>query len=372
MLDILPDRVKSTDAFKDLADRLAELKRILLDKRAPRVAVVGRRGAGKSALFNALVGAKVLPEGSVDTTKDFAWEQYTLSDGGTVDWLDTPGLGAGNLKADRIGMLRDEFKTKRPDVIVFIHKASEVDSEVDATLDDLRQIVECTVDEGRPCEMLVVLNQVDGLPSPADVIPPYKPAKRDKIDTLAARMEELLRNAQIEFKKVIPAASYFDDDCDLRFQIDVVAMEIAGIVPSEALLDSVASFKYRKLQKAVADKIINIFCVACSCVALLPIPMSDIIPLTALQVLMITAIGYLGGKRLNDVDVKEFIAALGLLLAAATSARQLVKIVIPIFGEGVSAAVAGATTKAIGMAAVAYYIDNESMEEVKRKFKLLK
>ncbi|WP_199053044.1 GTPase [Aquitalea sp. ASV15] len=367
----IPDVAKNSDTFKELAKNLQELKQILIEKRAPRLAVVGRRGAGKSSLFNALVDEKILLEGELDTTKECLWQEYKLQNGGTIDWMDTPGLGAEQFKIERLKMLQDQFIEKRPDIVIFIHKASEVDSEIDATLDDLRKIMECTVVNGEASKMLVVLNQVDALPSPKDIEPPYALTKREKISALTEKMMDHLNRKSIIFEKTIPVASYFDEECDLRFNMGVLAIEISRIVPTEAMLEASASLKYKQLREEVANKIINIFSLAAAAIAALPMPVADIVPLTALQALMVSTIGYLGGKKLSELDLKEFFVSLGLLVGVATTARQLAKILFPVLGEGISAAVAGATTKGIGAAAVSYFINGESMDVAKKKFKKL-
>jgi predicted GTPase len=47
------------DTIRDLRSKVALLRTILLEQRPPAFALVGRRGAGKSSLVNALFGSKV-------------------------------------------------------------------------------------------------------------------------------------------------------------------------------------------------------------------------------------------------------------------------------------------------------------------------
>src|SRR4051812_1119900 len=49
----------------DLRAKIGLLRTILLEQRAPALALVGRRGAGKSSLVNALFGSKVAEVGHV-------------------------------------------------------------------------------------------------------------------------------------------------------------------------------------------------------------------------------------------------------------------------------------------------------------------
>ncbi|VVE52247.1 GTPase Era [Pandoraea horticolens] len=367
----LPSAIKDRKRFRELLSHLDEIKRIVVDKRPPRLAVVGRRGAGKSALFNALVDRKILLEGEVDTTSTCSWQSYKLQDEVEISWIDTPGLGAGQLKTERVQLLQLEFGRRPPDVLIFVHKASEVDSDIDATLDDLQQIVECTGEESARAELIVVLNQVDGIRSPLDLVPPYTKEKQDRIALIQKKLEWHLERRGIKYKCVVPAVAYFDDEHDLRFNIEGVATEIGRSIPSEAMLGASAALKFNGFKREIASKIVSLCAVAASCIALIPIPLSDIIPLTALQALMISLIGVLGGKTLSDIEIREFIVALGLLVATATAARQIVRTVLPLLGTGVSVAVAGATTRGIGAAAIAHYIDGESLHEARKKLRSL-
>src|SRR5512135_1055590 len=79
-----------------LVNDVRELRALLVDRRPPRIAAIGRRGSGKSSLANALMGASVLETGSVtDTT---AWPRWIdlVHDSRRLRWLDTPGLRAGD------------------------------------------------------------------------------------------------------------------------------------------------------------------------------------------------------------------------------------------------------------------------------------
>ena len=84
-----------------------------------------------------------------------------------------------------------------------------------------------------------------------------------------------------------------------------------------------------------------------------PIPVADILPITATQVGLITGIAYLSGRELSKDATKEFLVALGANLGAAFALRELAravgKIALPIGGELLSAGVAAAGTWGIGI-----------------------
>src|SRR5437588_6163 len=76
------------------AARAARLRRLLNGGRTPRVAVVGRRDAGKSSLLNASASADITHIGDVeDTTRELRWRDAVWNER-AIEWLDTPGLRA--------------------------------------------------------------------------------------------------------------------------------------------------------------------------------------------------------------------------------------------------------------------------------------
>src|SRR5579883_1370750 len=134
------------DVAKDMRARIATLRTVLLDKRPPALVLVGRRGAGKSSLVNALFGAKVAELGHVTAqTGRGRWYTYER-EGGAMAILDTRGLQEGGAPAEADGAptalesIAVELRVQAPDVVVFVAKASEVDAAIDADLDALEHV----------------------------------------------------------------------------------------------------------------------------------------------------------------------------------------------------------------------------------------
>src|SRR6185436_20723875 len=66
----------------DIRTKIALLRTILLEQRAPAFALVGRRGAGKSSMVNALFGTKVAEVGHVKAqTGRGKWFDHTSERG---------------------------------------------------------------------------------------------------------------------------------------------------------------------------------------------------------------------------------------------------------------------------------------------------
>src|SRR4051812_37603808 len=134
------------DTIRDLRSKVALLRTILLEQRAPAFALVGRRGAGKSSMVNALFGSKVAEVGHVKSqTGRGKWFDYS-SERGAIAVLDTRGIQEGSRPSeddsakDAVASILVELKRKVPDVILFLVKASEADSAIDADLAALERI----------------------------------------------------------------------------------------------------------------------------------------------------------------------------------------------------------------------------------------
>jgi predicted GTPase len=128
------------DVAKDLRARIATLRALVLEKRPPALLLVGRRGAGKSSLVNALFGAKIAAIGHVTAqTGRGRWYDYER-EGGAMSILDTRGIQEGSAPAEAddvstaVESIAAAIREKPADLVVFVAKASEVDSAIDADL----------------------------------------------------------------------------------------------------------------------------------------------------------------------------------------------------------------------------------------------
>lgn len=125
-----------------------------------------------------------------------------------------------------------------------------------------------------------------------------------------------------------------------------------------------------KLYRKVCDVLTVAFSAVSSIIGLIPIPFSDIIPLTALQVTLVSFIAYFGGKDLKIDSIKELAAPIGLTGVAGmglrSMAQQILKLFTPGIGSAFSSAIAFSGTFAIGKAATAYFIDKSDPDEIKK------
>ena len=148
------------------------------------------------------------------------------------------------------------------------------------------------------------------------------------------------------------------------------------VLPNSTHLELARLAKIRSLQVTLARTIMGATATITGTIAIAPIPLADIIPITTAQVGMIIGIAYISGRELSQKSAMEFLSALGINVGAGMvlreAARALVKYVFPGGGLFVSGIVATAGTIALGEAAIRYFIEGKSIEEAKETFSLVK
>jgi predicted GTPase len=361
------------------------LKEMLMESRAPKLMIVGRRGAGKSSLINALCGERVAAVGSVlSTTGQPTW--YTArSPHGELRVLDTRGLGdrtqpeAANFR-NALDEIRASLAKDFPDAILFLIKAKEVDAHIAEDIANVREIRRFLRDKHRyDAPVVAVVTQVDEL-DPKRVEPPYEEeTKQRNIRTAVEAVEAALREQGVDLARVIPVSAYAEYGTDGQrtynnfWNIDVLVEYLVEVLPQSAQVQMARLSRVKRVQAKAARRLTGAAATLAAGIAATPIPVADIFPITALQVGLITGIAYLSGRELSRKAAKEFLVALGANLGAAFAlreiARAVVKVAFPGGGEVISAGVAFAGTWALGEAAIAFFVENRTIEEAKERFR---
>ncbi|WP_280569913.1 GTPase [Chromohalobacter sp. 296-RDG] len=372
--------------FNRVKKDLEVMKEIFIESRPARVLIIGRRGAGKSSLVNALVGEKVAEVGSVvSETGKASW--HTVSNGnGEVEIIDTRGIGDATKPASSefdssLEELKAEVEKKCPDVIIFVCKAKEVDAHLSEDIHAIEKIRSlASKQHAAEIPVMSCVTQVDEL-DPRKVnlgVDDCKSEKYIKKENNVNQACEVIRKQfdekSVSLIEVVPVSAYaeYDEDGGVEdsdfWNIEYLKEKIIDVLPYCAQLQQARADKLKNMQKRLARKVIHTTAGTCSAIAVTPIPFADVTPIVALQVAMICGIGKIGGREFSKENAREFLVAMGANVGAGFALRESARTIakyIPGVGSVVSGSVAFFGTKAIGEAAIAYYIDEVS-EEVAR------
>jgi small GTP-binding protein len=318
LLSQLPSSVRP---LKDIIGLVTEpWKPILATKQ--RIAVVGPANVGKSTLYNQLITRKedraaVSP---VPGTTRVAQE----ADAGLFSVVDTPGVDA----AGEVGEQERKIafaSAATADFLVIVFDA------IQGVRRSERDLFDSLVALGKP--FIVVLNKID-LVAKAD---------RDAVIKSAAK------GLRLEPSQIIDTVA--TEGTNVGRVILAVAKAEPGLLAAlaEALPEYRSKLAWGRIVPAAA---------AAATIALVPLPLADVIPLLAIQTGLVLSISRIYGFQINAVRARELIATFGVAMIARTTFQQLSKLGgVP--GWLLSSAIATSTTVAIGYAAMAWFAHGE-------------
>ncbi len=155
--DELPDDVfqnlgrKLDESFQTLENLLATWDEGRLLREGARVVILGRPNAGKSTLFNALLGQdRAIVTALPGTTRDVLEETFVL-DGVPLRILDTAGLRETECLIEQEGIRRARAHSASADIAVYL-----IDSSQPVALEDAEHLAKLN-----PERTVVVLNKAD-------------------------------------------------------------------------------------------------------------------------------------------------------------------------------------------------------------------
>jgi len=370
---------------KKVEESVDELEELLKDARPPRLAVIGRRGSGKSSLINALYGRPVTATSSVVAgTGDTSWTTITHQ-GRTLELLDTRGAQEGSRPQEGVSddQAIDSFKramgSKQPDAILFLCKAKEVDAAIDADITFVREVCKLVRSDDKTSVPVVgVASQCDELDPPDIRIPSEDAEKLEHTRTACHLLRDKLMGLQdvAEVVEVVAVSAFvaFDDrgavvpTRDYRWQIDALAELLIERLPKCAQLQFARVARIRAVQRKIATSLTVVVSGAAALLAASPVPFADLPALLGMQVLLVTAIAYVAGRELDGKTAKQFIKSLGLVGGGGFLAREAVRgllKLLPAGGSLISGTIAGAVTYGLGAAATAFFIEGATIEQAR-------
>ncbi|MCY9007006.1 50S ribosome-binding GTPase [Peribacillus frigoritolerans] len=371
-----------------MLDQLLKLKTMTVDAREPRIALVGRRGSGKSSLINAMFGQERQYVSSVKSgTGKGKWLWYPSDAEPKIRLLDSRGLGESEAPTEEfeedtpLDELIKAVTEEQPDVFLFLIKAKEADSRIEEDLQELNKLRKIVKENHHyDVPVICVVTQVDELDPPHYKQVPFdaNPKKKKNIDEAIALMSKRFKESEIPLLNIIPTCSYIDFDesgnieYDMRWNIDLLSDYLIEALPSEAKLKTAKAMQSQFVKKKFARTIVGTFTAIAGLIGAEPIPFADFPILTGIQGLMIVVIGFIADKEINTKTASEFIAALGINVGIGLLVREGVRAAvrfIPGAGLVVSGAVAGAVTYGIGQAAIAYFLENKNIDQAKEAYK---
>lgn len=367
-----------------IREEILGLQSFVVGRRPARMAIVGRRGAGKSSLINAIFGELKADIGDYKSqTGEGHWYLFE-NESGALDILDTRGLGESHAPEEKsaaktaLEEVKQSISDKCPDVLLFLCKAKEAGARLD---DDIAQLIQLKQEvykkHAYEVPIVGIITQVDEMAPMSNSEPPFDhPKKQENISAAADILKDKLTEHVMTPVKVIPTSAYVEYEAgavvyDRRFHIDVLLEYLLTELPKEAQVILAQLSKVKSVQKKLARTIGKSAMTTNGLIGATPVPIGDMPIITGLQLSMISTIAMISGQKLNRKALVQFLGAMGVNVgigvALRTVSRQLVKL-LPGAGSVISGAIASAGTYALCEASIAYFIDRQSEKEAKQVY----
>jgi small GTP-binding protein len=298
----------------------------------PKVAFAGFGNSGKSSLLNAIYGSEVA---RVSMRTDETENPQTAERFG-IDFTDTPGVGTGKFTLESVldlGVLAGQH------IIVHVLNGA---SAISAEDEKLQRTV-----RGAAARSITVVNKIDLLDDRE---------RREFVDSASAKLG--LREDEI----LLVSAKQGTGIAELVRRIaDLLPAALQDSFIAQQRVDS--KLKEKRIRALIYSK-----AGVCAAVALVPIPVADILILTPIQMAMVATIGYFHGIEVTADRAAELMGVMGAGVGFREAARQLAKLV-PGYGLVVSASIAFAGTVALGEVANVWFsrrmkVDPQDLKEL--------
>lgn len=403
--EVLPKDIKTLVRDKILGDKeLKELIDGIENHRPPRFLLIGRTGVGKSSLINALSSSYVAAVSDVEscTTETKVYPCYD-GDRKIMEIMDSRGISESISTDERVTaeeQLLNDISDFNPDVVLFLLAATHRDN-IDKDVEFLKKVKQKYSDINKvDVPVLVVINKADEV-QPSRIKEPdqYNVAKKENLQNTVTYYKRICQENGLVTDGIVGVSSYLEwadrdgnsvqpseimemnqseindlqIEFDGRYQIDELREKLEDVILDfDAKMGFRMALQLNELVKKMANHLTNSFVAISSAVTLANIPVADIYILLLVQAIMVALIAGLSGRDISIQTGKEFLASLFLTGGAGALFRIIahgaVKFIL-VAGGFINSGIAGAGTKAIGAAAIKYYIDGVSIDETREVFK---
>ncbi|MDN7245014.1 50S ribosome-binding GTPase [Planococcus shenhongbingii] len=286
------------------------------------ISLIGEVNAGKSSTVNKIIGENIASTNPMPG-ETISVDPYNIRGLENIKFMDTPGLNDPNDENPKKTL---EFVQKSDVVLFFLNAAGTVFSESEKE--------KFTAIEKHNKDILIVLNKIDAAEDIPSIVQFVKNHTKNKYKVIAisSKTGENLENLKKEILFLLEKKGK-----DLLFA------------------------KSMKEKSSAANRWIIGSGVSAGVIGASPIPGSDVIPLTSLQVGLIIKLSKLYDKPLSKKAAKDMIVITATQTIGHTLYRQALKF-IPGAGSVIGGTVASAMTLALGYGVKYAYENNIAID----------
>jgi uncharacterized protein (DUF697 family) len=359
----LPETIR-----KPVLHELTPLKELFLQQRPPRFVLTGSNRFSIQEVIATLFAWAPLVESRDVLMELFRWQTIDLGGHGTIALLDARGA-----EAMKIPAIAEELKQQPADVFLHLGDDGSATSLSTRELENLATFHASNTAARVPAKVIgIVLHDTSRAARTAHngnaATQPQITARvrlQNALEEKQAVREHLLQIFELAFTPA--SGSSAETNADAQSFMSLLARQL----PNEARVEMVRIARDRTAQIEIAQSLVKSTTAICAAIGAQPIPLADLPILTALQLVMVSGIMYIGGRERSLRAATEFIGALGVNVGAGMILREGTRALLKFFpgwGNVVCGMVAGAGTYAIGRAAIVYFLEGVSLKDARRTY----
>ncbi len=333
-LDQLVKVLDQVPLVSGIKNDLSGLRSLLYQRRAPRIAALGRRGSGRSALLRSLVERG--PASEPLQADRGEWVRIDHQ-GAVIRWLEI------DVDADEAHAQWSAALEKRmPDLVFLMIEPADLEDAA-RIVERAKSLLRDRPDGAAPLRVFPLLTHADLIGSGEQDIESARQA-------LATRIRE--RELKADPPRAVSALS--------GHGLAALSEALVLALPEEARLEAARALtRAREARLRLGNEIVQACTAISVTVGLTPIPFSDVVLLAPLQAMMVSAVAYLSGRPWDSKAIAQWLGSLGVVgglgVGLRFTARTVAKLV-PGAGNVVSGGIAGAGTTAMGQSAIKYFL----------------